>query len=201
MKIMFGVYTNQRITNAESKILIDNPDDYLWYMMYVRTFFKDYRFFQIRQDIELPQSEDDNGVVLIFQGGNVVYFKTIDSDVDDKVISSIHKVCYFLEQKFNRPIDSYVVFPPDCEVKSWDIEKKGEIKIIFSTLRNDNGEEIIDRLMAKLKNHEEFNHKDSIDHMILPYNGFKDRKVFDEKFKNYMELINEYGADKEVEEC
>ncbi|WP_462316697.1 hypothetical protein [Methanobrevibacter sp.] len=191
---MFGIYSNQRLSKEESKILKENPDDYNWYCIYVQTIFRDRRFFQVREDIELPQSEDDDGVVLMFQGGDVVYFKTMDGDVTNEEVQSVYDVCSYLEGLFNRPIKAYVVFPPDGEIKADKIEGDGEVTIVFSTLRNDDGEEIIERLESKLKNHEEFTIPDSIDHMLLPYTGFKDRKVFDEKFKNYMKLVMEYGG-------
>lgn len=95
---------------------------------------------------------------------------------------------------FNRPIKAYVVFPPDGEIKADKIEGDAEVTIVFSTLRNDDGEEIIERLESKLKNHEEFTIPDSIDHMLLPFTGFKDRRIFDEKFENYMNLVMEYGG-------
>lgn len=191
---MFGIYSNQRLSKAESNILKANPDDYNWYCIYVQTIFKDNRFFQVREDIELPQSEDDDGVVLMFQGGDVVYFKTLDGDVTDKELQSVYEVCSYLEGLFNRHIKAYVVFPPDKDVKVDKIEGDAKVTIIFSTLRNDDGEEILERLESKLKNHEEFTYSDSIDHMLLPYTGFKNRNVFDEKFENYMNLVEEYGG-------
>ena len=191
---MFGIYSNQRISEAESKILKSNPDDYNWYCMYVGTLFKDKRFFQVREDIELPQSEDDKGVVLMFQGGDIVYFKTLDSDVTDEEVKSIYEVCSYMQNLFNHPIDAYVAFPPDATVEFENIVGKGEITIYFSTLQCDDGEEIIERLETKLKNHEEFSIADSVDHMLLPYIGFKDRKVFDEKYDEYMNLVREYAG-------
>ena len=191
---MFGKYSNQRVSKEESKILKDNPDDYNWYCIYMRTLFKDDRFFQIRQDIELPQDEDDDGVVLMVQGGDIIYFKTIDCDVTNDEVQSVYEVCSHLQKTFNHPITAYVVFPPDGEITADSVDGKGEITIIFSTLKSDDGEEIIDRLESKLKSHEEFTIPDSISHMLLPYNGFKDRKVFDEKYENYMALVKEYGG-------
>lgn len=189
---MFGIYTDKRITKQESRILKDNPDDYNWYCIYMQTVFRDGRFFQVREDIKLPQEENDDGVVLMVQGGEIIYFKTLDRDVNSEEVESIFQVCSYLEKKFHQPIKSYVVMPPDCEVKTDKIDGDGEITIVFSKLGNDDGEEIIERLENKLKNHEEFTYSDSIDHMLLPYTGFKDKKVFMEKFRKYMALVEEY---------
>lgn len=186
---MFGIYSNQRLTENESKLLAQNPDDLNWYYVIVRVIFKEYRFFQVREDIKLPQEEDDNGVVLIFEGGDVVYFKTIDGEVTEDDVKSISKVCTYLEEKFNRPVKAYVPCSPfekiDVDV---EIDSK-EITMFFSYLYGDDAEEVIDKLEGKLKNNEEFTIPDSIDHMILPYRGYKNKRVFNEKFKHYMELI------------
>lgn len=194
---MFGIYTNQRISEEESRMLCQGPDDYNWYCVYVGTIFKDNRFFQVREDIKLPQSEDDNGVVLIFEGGDVVYFKTLDGDATQKEADSILEVCSFLSDTFKRPIKAYVVCPSDANVEIEKIEGEGDITIFFSLLKNDDGEETVERLQSKLNSNEEFTISDSIDHMLLPYMGFKDKEVFQEKFRNYMAVFNEHARQKE----
>ena len=191
---MFGRYSNQRISEAESKILWKNPDDYNWYTVYVRTVFKDSRLFEVREDLDLPQSDDDNGVVLMFEGGDPVYFKTLDGDVTEEEVESIFEVCSHLERTFNRPISAYVVCHPDVEVKvEKRIEGEGDVTIFFSFMPDCEGEETVERLEDKLKSNEEFTVSDSIDHMLLPYMGFKDKKTFHEKLKRYMALVEEKG--------
>ena len=190
---MFGVYSNKRVSEAERKILCDHPDDYNWYCVYVISIFKDRRFFQVREDIKLPQDKDDDGVVLMFEGGDIVYFKTLDGDVTGKVANSILDVCLYLQDSFRRPIKAYVVCPSDAKIKVHNIEGEGDISIFFSLLKNDDGEEIIDRLESKLKNNEKFTIPDSIEHMLLPYTGFKNKDDFQKKFKRYMALVNEYA--------
>lgn len=190
---MFGRYSNQRISEAESKILWKNPDDYNWYTVYVRTVFKDSRLFEVRQDLDLPQSDDDNGVVLMFEGGDPVYFKTLDGDVTEEEVASIIEVCSHLESTFNRPISAYVVCPPDAQIKVERIEGEGDVTIFFSLMPEAEGEKTVERLEAKLKSGEEFTVSDSIDHMLLSYMGFKDKKTFHEKLKRYMALIEEQG--------
>lgn len=189
---MFGVYSNQRLSENERKLLNSNPDDVNWYCVISQSIFRDGRPFQIRQDIELPQKDDDNGVVLIFEGGDVVYMKSIESEVTKEEFDSITEVCTYLGDKFKRPIRAYVPCAPFKHL-DFDVEKNGrDITIIFSFLNVNDGEEIIDRLESKLKNHEEFTIPDSIDHMLLPYTGYKDREVFYEKLNNYMQLVEAY---------
>ena len=192
---MFGIYSNHRLSENEMKILKSDPDDYNWYFIILQIFFKDHGFFQIREDIEIPQKEDEDGVLLMSEG-KIIYFKTIDYDITNEVVNSILEVCTNLENLFNRPITSYVLYPPDCDVL-FDREKidPGNTVIIFSSGRSQEGEKIIDRLEVKLKNHDEFTISDSINHMVLPYVGFKNREVFDKKYENYMKLIEKYDAD------
>lgn len=192
---MFGVYSNQRLSENERKLLNSNPDDLNWYCVIARTIFKDSRFFQVRQDMELPQKEDDNGVVLIFEGGDVVYLKSIEGEVTQEEFDSITEVCTFLADKFERPIKSYVPCSPFKSL-DFDVEKNGrKITIFFSFINSDDGEKIIDKLENKLKNHKEFSIQDSIDHMLLPYIGYKDKDIFYEKLHHYRKLIEEYDFD------
>lgn len=191
---MFGIYTNKRLSEAECKLLNENPDDYIWYSTYVKTIFRDPRFFQIREDIKLPH--DDEGVVLLFEDGDIVYFKTMDKSPTNDDEKSIFEVCSYLESLFKRPIKAYVVCPSDVIIDrdKMKFEGEGDVTVYFGALKNNTGEEIIDRLENKLKNGEEFTVPDSIDHMLLPYTGFKNKEEFDKRFKHYMGLVNEYGG-------
>lgn len=194
---MFGIYSNKRLTENERAILHLNPDDYNWYMVILSQAFKEHRHFEVREDIEVPQNEGDDGVVLIFEGGNPVYFRTLNEDLTVEDTETIFKVCSFIEEKFDRPVDAYVLCKPDCEVS---ISKgsdncKGNIRIFFNFICTKDGEEIIDRLMAKLKNKEKFTADDSFDHMLLPYVGYVDKKDFEKKYVRYMECINSYSED------
>lgn len=192
---MFGVYTNQRLSENERKLLHLNPDDLNWYCVILKSVFRDERFFQIREDIDLPQDEDDDGVVLIFEGGEVVYFKTIIGEITEEKVQSIFKVCKYLEDKFNRPITAYIPCSPFTEVDVSLEDENYHVTMIFGYIPSDDAEEIIDRLQNKLKSKEIFTVGDSIDHMILPFWGYKDKEVFDEKYARYMEMIETYEFD------
>ena len=190
---MFGVYSNQRISEAESKILYGNPDDYNWYMVVISQIFKDKRMFEIREDIELPQNDDEDGVVLIFEGGNVVYFKTLEGDVTKEKYKSIMKVCNYLEDLFKRPIESYILCKPGYKMKIKEAEGKGDITIYFSAIGSHDGEKIIDTLESKLKKNQPFTVFDSADHMLLPFTGYKNKKEKEKKFRAYMEHVEEFA--------
>lgn len=195
---MFGIYSNQRLTDNERKILDMHPDDYNWYCVVMRVAFNDERFFQVREDIEVPEADDD-GVILMFQGGDVIYFRTVNEDIGDEEYESIMKVCSFLKDKFNRQIDVYLLCPPDIGLCVSHKTGVSGVRIFFSSFASDDGEEIIERLEAKLDNDKEFTTSDSIDHMLLPYSGYKDKDDFQEKFQRYMKKIDECGALKQVD--
>ena len=191
---MFGIYSNQRLTENERKLLYEHPDDYNWYMVVLRKIFKDPRFFQVREDIKLPQNDDD-GVVLIFDDGEVVYFRTIEGEVDKKDVDSIIEACSFLEDIFNQPIVAYVVCPPEF----WyvDIDSDGcdcEFKIVFSAIKSDDGEEIIEKLEKKLDSNQKFTFQDTVDHILLPFTGYKNKELFYKKFHKYMDKVNANGG-------
>ncbi len=191
---MFGIYSNQRLTENERKILDRHPDDYNWYCVILGAAFKEDRFFQVREDIEIPQAQDDDGVILMFEGGDVVYFKTEKEDISDEKYQSIINVCSFLKNKFGSSIDAYVLCSHNVE---WNLQQKkggSGIRIVFSSFASDDGEEIIERLEAKLDRNEQFTTKDSIDHMILPFSGYNNREEFQKKFKRYMKKVDECAA-------
>lgn len=52
---MFGIYSRQRLSEKESKILKSNPDDYNWYCVMLQKIFEDDRFFQVREDMKFQK--------------------------------------------------------------------------------------------------------------------------------------------------
>ena len=190
---MFGIYSNQRISEAERKILKDGPDDVNWYSVVFNTAFDDKRLFEVREDIEIPKKDDDDGVLLFMQGGSMVYFKTVDKDVGDEEASSILKVCNFLLDKFDKSVDVYVLCPHDASICISDEFKVPGVRLFFASFASKDGDEIVERLEAKLDRGEEFTYSDSIDHMLLPYSGSENKEVFQEKFKRYMKKVEEVG--------
>lgn len=109
---------------------------------------------------------------------------------------AIFEVCLYLEDLFKRPIKAYVVCPSDVmiDMSQTKFVGKGDVAIYYGVLKNNTGEEIIERLENKLKNGEKFTINDSIDHMLLPYSGFKNKKEFNKRFEHYMRLVNECGG-------
>ena len=189
---MFGYYTNKRLSENESKLLHSNPDDYNWYMVIIQSLFADNRFFQIREDIKLPQSEDEDGVVLIFEDESVVYFKTANEDITNEVQNSIFDVCYFLKTRFNKPIKAYVACKPNIQLCADEISVKNDVQICYSSIENRVGEKYIDDLDKKLRRKKKFNVDDSFHHILLPFVNYRNRDAFQEKYQRYMNRVNSY---------
>ena len=166
---MFGYYIDKKFSDKETKILENEPDDYIWYMIINASLFKDSRFFEIRDDIKIPNDKD--GRVLIYEKGDIVYSKTIDQKDSDEEIKEIKKSCSYLADLFEDHIDAYIAHTANCKTDMV------------------NGEEIISKLENKIKNNESFNTDDSVDHILLPFIGSDDLKSFNKKYEHYMALF------------
>ena len=73
----------------------------------------------------------------------------------------------------------------DCDCK---------FKIVFSAIKSDDGEEIIEKLEEKLDSNQKFTFEDTVDHILLPFTGYNDKDVFEKKFKHYMNKVNANGG-------
>ena len=191
---MFGCFSNIRLSEQERKILKDEPDDAIWYSMVLGNLFKDNRRFQIREDIEVPKKEDDDGVLLMMEDGSIVYFRTSDGVFDNGEYNYMIGVCSWIVNKFHRPLNVYMACDSRPQM-SFDSKNEGVVaKIVLSRFITGDNEKIIDRLVHKLENNEEFDYGDSVDHMLLPFGGYKNKSVFDKKYAHYMDLINSCGV-------
>ena len=181
---MFGYYIDRKFNDKETKILDSKPDDYIWYMIVNATLFKDTRFFEIRDDIKIPN--DNDGRVLIYEKGDVVYSKTLDQKDLDEEIKEIKKSCSYLADLFEDHIDAYIAHTANC--KRDMVKECDDINCTIHLKSSDknNGEEIISKLENKIKNNEKFDTEDSVDHILLPFIGSDDLKSFNKKYSHYM---------------
>lgn len=186
---MYELYTNQRISDEERKILHQHPDDYLWYGVIIGKLFDKHQRFEVREDIKLPQKEDDDGVVLIFEDGTVTYFKTSIGIMTDEDYKTMKKVCKYLLKKFKQPIDVYIACSPNSKINFSELPYDYDIKVTYSSIPIKKGDEIIEKLESKVKNHEEFSIMDSIEHMLLPFIGCENQKNFMKKYTQYMKNV------------
>lgn len=175
-----------------SKLLAHEPDEDIFQEVVMINVFNHRRFFSVRRDIGLPQKDDVDGVVLDFLNGEYGYFRTIGGTITNNEIKEIYKVCFHIYDISQKPVKAYILcenetkIECDGEINDGELDY-GEIKIILSMIKGHHGEEIIDRLEKKLDNGEKFDVCDSTDHILLPYVGYKNKKVFEMKFEKYMD--------------
>lgn len=160
--------------------------DSLFYKVVFSIVFNDYESFEVRKDIQIPKNKKDNGVVISFNDGRIVYFKIQTEKLSDEEFESILKVCYFLQDKFGGTIESYVLCQPEIEFREYDGIKREGITLNLSTLKYYDGDAILEKLENKRKNKEKFTIQDYISHLLLPFMGYKDINEFLPKLKHYM---------------
>ena len=190
---MYGCYSNIRLNENERKILKDEPDDYIWYKCVLSKVFQDNNNFEVRQDIEIPQDEDDDGVLLMVDDGSLIYFKTLEGNFDNIQAEKVSKVCSFIENTFNCPFKVYVACRTNFCINH-DDDFGISSNVYFARIYAAVAEKIVDELESKLVANEEFTISDSINHILLPFLSYKDKDVFEEKYAHYMDLINSYGG-------
>ena len=191
---MFGCYSNNRLSEQEKKILKEEPDDAIWYSTLLRCLFKDNRSFQIREDIKVPKKDDDDGVLLMMEDGTIVYFRTSHGIFDNEEYNYLIGICSWIVNKFHCPLNVYMACDSEPEI-SFDAGDEGvDAKIVLSRFFTGKNEKTLDRLIHKLENKEEYDYNDSVDHMLLPYGGYKNKEIFDKKYAYYMDLFNSYNV-------
>ena len=160
--------------------------DSLFYKVIFSIVFNDFDSFEVRRDIEIPKNKKENGVVISFDDGRIVYFKIQTEKLSDDEFESILKVCYFLQDKFGGTIESYVLCQPEIEFREYDGIKRDGIILNLSTLKYYDGDATLEKLENKRKNKEKFTIQDYISHLLLPFMGYKDIDVFLPKLQHYM---------------
>ena len=186
-KNMFGYYTDKRLSDSERKILKCNPDDYNWHMIIHNAIFNQQGLFEIRDDIKIPNDKD--GTVVIFEKGNVVYYKTQNHKALSDDIKKIKESCSYLADLFEDHIDAYIAHTGNCKIDR--VEECDDINctLHFKSFCENNGEEILAELENKLINKEPFTITDSVNHILLPFIGDIDQDSFNKKYHHYMEII------------
>lgn len=165
--------------------LFQPSDELIFYKIILSVVFKEFEPFEVRRDIEIPQKDDD-GVVISFDDGRIVYFRIQNNQFSDEEFESILEVCYFLQDKFGGEIKSYILCRPEVKFRAYEGIERDGITLVINSLKQYDGDETVEILENKRKNKEKFTFKDHIAHILLPYMGYKDRKEFLFKFQHYM---------------
>ena len=186
MRFNFNKKARRKDSVDIKNILFGRTDDEIFHNVVLFHVFKESETFEVRRDIEIPKEDDSDGVVLLFDDGRIGYFKTQSTPLTDEEYESILKVCYFLQDKYGGSIEGYILCRPEIEIRPYKGIERDDITLILTSLRNYDGDEIVEMLTHKLKNKEEFTVQDRIFHILLPYMRYKDREVFLPKYQHYM---------------
>ena len=73
------IASRRRDSEEIKNILFGGGDDAIFYKVVLSVAFREFKSFEVRQDIEVPKEENSEGVVLLFDDGRMGYFK-IQSD-------------------------------------------------------------------------------------------------------------------------
>ena len=174
---------NSKSDGDIKEILCGGRDVKTFYMIVLAFAFNDFASFEVREDIEIPS---DDGVVLVFREGRIVYFKTQRNELSNEIFDSILDVCYFLKDKYGCPVDSYVLCHPDVKLKSYGGAERGNVVIHLSSLESYDGDSVLEVLENKKINNEEFTFEDNVNHILLPFMNYRNKNDFEFKLRRYL---------------
>ncbi len=180
----------QNRTEGIKNILYGGSDDTIFYKVVLSFVFNDFESFEVRKDIKIPNNESSDGVVIAFNDGRIIYFKTQSNPLTDEEFESILKVCYFLQDRFGGEIDAYILCYPKVEFRMYTGIKRDGISIVLNTLRHYDGDAVVEMLENKLKNNEQFTFQDYVCHILLPYFGYKNLDEFLLRFQHYLIMFD-----------
>lgn len=194
---MFGKFRleeKKEVKNVKN-ILCGGSDDKIYYKVILSCVFNDFNSFEVRRDIKIPKEGD--GVVIAFDDGRIIYFKTQQNQLSDEEFESILEVCYFLQDRFGGTIEAYVLCYPEVEFRVYDGIERDGIAIVLNRLNGFDGDATLAMLEAKLKNREKFTFQDYVDQILLPFMGCKNRSEFLPKYQHFMMEIMCANAEKQ----
>ena len=166
-------------------ILFGRSDDTIFYKIIIPFVFKEFKSFEVRHDIEIPL-DDFEGTILSFNNGKFGYFKIQSQDLNDEEFKTILKVCEFIKEKYESEVESYILCEPEIDLKEFSGCENKDIPLNVRSLKNYDGDAVVEMLENKRKNKEKFTFHDHVCHILLPYMGYEDKNEFLPKYQHYM---------------
>ena len=179
------INTQKNRSENIKEILFGRSDDTLFYKIVVPFVFNEFGLFEVRKDIKIPIKEFD-GTIMSFNDGKLGYFKIQKNPLNNSEFKSIIKVCEYLNKKYGCPIDSYVLCHPEIKLRKYNNNTNNEITLKVKSLRNYDGDAVVEILENKRKNKEKFTFHDHVCHILLPYMGYENKKEFMPKYQHYI---------------
>ena len=172
--------------NTPRNILRGGSDDTIFYKVALTFVFEEFESFAVRKDLKIPKNDGENGAVIIFDDGRISYFKRQSNQLNKEEFESILEVCHFLHHTYGGSVDAYVLCRPNVEIRSYDGIESDDVTILLATLKDYDGDAVVDMLENKRKNKEKFTFQDYVCHILLPYMGYEDGDEFLPKYTHYM---------------
>ena len=151
--------------------------------------------FEIRKDIDFPKKDELGGVVLKFIGSGAAYFKIQTEMPTEEEVRSIFEVGQFLYESFGGYVVLKIVCTPDIEIRNIQPLSDDHFDTDFLSIRKLDGIEVLELLIGKLENNEDFTIDDHILRIFLPFTGRKSEEEFECKYSRFLDLYAESGLE------
>lgn len=151
--------------------------------------------FEVRHDIDFPKKDELGGVVLKFIGGGAAYFKIQTEMPSPEEVQSIFEVGLFLQESFGDYVVLSILCTPDIEIRDIEVISNDYFSTDFLSLRKVDGIGVLDSLIGKLENDEDFTIDDHILRIFLPFVGRKSEEEFESKYSKFLDLYAKSGLE------
>lgn len=169
-------------------------EDEFFYNVIMNKVFNMFSPFEIDRNVDFPKKDVLGGVVLKYVGGGAAYFKIQREMPSDEELKEIFEIGKFLKENFGEYVTLSILCTPDIEIRNIDLSVFEDMAVDFLSIRKNEGDSILDSLMSKLKNNEEFTVEDHINRIIVPFMGRNDEVEFQLKYAEFTNLFNEMGV-------
>ena len=170
----------------------DLEEEKVYYEIMMVIFFNIYSPFEIDRDVEFPKKDKLVGVVLRFiGGGGATYFKLQKSMPSEEEVKEVNDVCQFLKESFGDYVVARILCQPHINIGNIDISVFEDIDVSYVSLRQNDGDKILEMLCEKLKNKEPFTFSDNILRLMLPFLNRKNKGKFKSKYSKFISLLVE----------
>lgn len=189
-----SMYDNLTLTKKVRKgrlksplnVLMGGEDDTIFYKAALTFVFCEFESFVVIKDLKIPQKDEKNGVVIVFDDGRISYFKRQSNQLTDTEYESILEVCCFLKDTYGGSIEAYVLCSPEVEIMPYDGIERDGIALILASLADCDGDAAVEMLENKRRNGQRFTFQDHVCHLLLPFMGHRDRDEFMPKYQHCM---------------
>lgn len=168
-------------------------EDEFFYKVIMNKVFNVFSPFEIDRDVNFPNKDSLGGVVLKYVGGGAAYFKIQREMPSDEELKEIFEIGKFLNENFGEYVTISILCTPNIEIRDIDLSVFEGMAVDFLSIRKNDGDCMLDSLIAKLKSCGELTVEDHVNSIIVPFMGRNNEKEFQLKYAEFIDLFNEKG--------